>query len=153
MEDRYDRIMRRLIKEEVRRINLHLPKYSKSLSELLEEKEPKVEAVDGSLIIMRRSELEELARAVPKEHHKQFKLPIVVIRRMSLGRGVFTLVGGKVECFAVKKILGLTSLSFDEMSQDEPCHLYRPQVQELLRKFKSLIIIGFGVPEELTVGL
>ncbi len=153
MEDRYDRIMRRLIKEEVRRINLHLPKYSKSLSELLNEKEPKVEAVDGSLIIMRKNELEELAKIVPKEHHKKFNLPIVVLRRMDLGRGTFTPLGGKIERFTIKKILGLTSLPFDSISQDEPCHLYRPQVQELLRKFKSLVVIGFGVPEELTLGL
>lgn len=150
MEDRSERLLKQLLKEEVKRINLHLPKSYKSLSELLREDEPKVEAIDGSLIIMRKNELAELARNVPEEYHPRFRLPILVIRMMTLGKGAFKPLGGKVESFTIKRILGLTSLPFEKMDQDcEPCYLYRPHVQELLRRFKSLVIIGFGVPEEL----
>lgn len=150
MEDRSEQLLKRLLKEEVKRINLHLPKSAKSLSELLREDEPKVEAIDGSLIIMRKNELAELARIVPEEYHQRFMLPIIVLRRMNLGKGTFTPLGGKVENFTIKRVLGLTSLAFEKMDQNcEPCYLYRPHVQELLRRFKSLVIIGFGVPEEL----
>lgn len=142
--------MKSLLKEEVKRINLHLPKRGKSLSELLREDEPKVEAIDGSLIIMRKNELAELARTVPEEYHQRFMLPIVILRSMNLGKGTFTPLGGKVENFTIKRILGLTSLPFEKMDRNcEPDYLYRPHVQELLRRFKSLVIIGFGMPEEL----
>lgn len=147
MEDHSEKLLERLLSEEVKRINLHLPKSYKSLSELLCEDEPKVEAIDDSLIIMRKNELAELARNVPKEYYQQLKLPIVVIRMTSLGKGTFTLLGGTTNNLVIKRILGLTSL--EKLDQNcEPGYLYRPHVQELLRRFKSLVIIGFGVPEE-----
>lgn len=150
MEDRSDLLLKQLLREEVKRINRHLPKRYKSLNELLREDEPKVEAIDDSLIIMRKNELAELARNIPEKYRQQFKLPIVVIRMMSLGKGVFKPLGGKVESFTIKRLLELTSLPFEKIDQDcEACYLYRPHVQELLRRFKSLVIIGFGVPEEL----
>jgi len=145
-----DRYWYTLLKEDIKRLNQHLPRSCKTLAELLNMEEPKVEAVDGSSIIMKEEELEDLSKIVPAKYHNRLSLPIVIVRRIELGRGTFAVLGGKIETFAVKRALKLTDLSFDQLDQNtEFFYLYRPQVQELLRKFKSLIVIGFGVPEEL----
>ena len=151
MSDRYERLLRTMLKDETRRLNQHLPKSTKSLSELLCEKEPCVETKGGGQIIMRRSELVELAKMVPKDYQDKVRLPIIVLRRMELGRGTFCVLGDDVEKFAVKRILDLTKLSFNDMDMEkEDFFIYRLQVQELIRKFKSLIVIAFGTPQDVS---
>ena len=135
---------------ELRKLNTHLPKQRRSLTELLKLKDPTVEATDGSAIVLKRSELEELARIVPPEYQDRVKLPIIIMRRMDLGRSIYTVSGERVEEFTVKKILGLTDDEYYQMYRDqEPAYLYRPQVTELLRKFHSVFVIAFGIPKEL----
>jgi len=44
----------------------------------------------------------------------------------------------------------LTTLPFEESEKDkEILYLYKPYVSQLIRGFHSLVVIGFGVPEEL----
>jgi hypothetical protein len=136
---------------EIRKLNNHLPKQRLSLRELLAVEDPTIEAADGSAIVLKKSELQELATIVPPEYHGRLKLPIIVMRRMELGRSVYTVSGERVEEFTVKKILGLTNEKFHQMYGDpEATFLYRPQVSELLWRFHSLFIIGFGIPKELS---
>ena len=150
MSDRYERILKTLFKDETKKLNQQLPKATKSLSELLTENEPSVETIGGSQIIMKKSELVEMARIVPRDYQDKLRLPIIVLRRIELGRGTFSVMGDNVEKFTVKHILGLTKLSFDDMDKEkEDFFIYRPQVQELLRKFKSLIVIAFGAPPDM----
>jgi uncharacterized protein (UPF0216 family) len=150
MSDRYERLLRTFFKDETKRLNQHLPKVTKSLSELLSESEPSVETIGGSQIIMKKSDLEEMAKIVPKDYQDKLRLPIIVLRRIELGRGAFSVMGDNVEKFTVKHILGLTKLSFDDLDKEnEDFFVYRPQVQELLRKFKSLIVIAFGAPQDM----
>jgi len=88
---------------------------------------------------------------VPKERHDQVKLPIIILRRMELGKSIYTVAGSLIEEFTVKKILGTTDANFTHMYRPEsPFFLYRPQVVELLRKFHTLFVIGFGVPKEIS---
>jgi uncharacterized protein (UPF0216 family) len=139
-----ERIFKTLIKEEIRKLNLHLPKNRKSLKELLSENDPYVEAVDGSKIFLKKRDLDSAAKIIPESHQNLLRLPIVIFRRMEMGRGIFTVFGDETEKFFVRKALGLT-----EQWKGGEVYLYRVQVQELLSKFKSLISIGFGVPEDL----
>jgi uncharacterized protein (UPF0216 family) len=146
-----DRALDAILGHELRKLNAHLPKQRKRLSELLSSKEPTLETVDGSSIVLKRSELEELANIVPREYHDQVKLPFIILRRMELGRSVYTVTGEKIEEFTVKKILGATANDFQHMyKENESAFFYRPQVVELIRRFHSLIIIGFGIPKELS---
>ncbi len=135
--ERYLTGIERLIK----RINAHMPKNRKTLAQLLAEEEPSVEAVDGSKIYFKRRDLENLAGTVPRLMHSKLYLPIVVVRRLELGKGVYVLYGGKAEKKLVAELLGL-------QKDEGEIHLYRPQVSELLSKLKSLLIIGFEAPEE-----
>ena len=145
-----DRALDAVLGHELRKLNTHLPKQRRSLTELLKLKDPTVETIDGSAIVLKRSELEELARIVPPEYQDRVKLPIIIMRRMDLGRSIYTVSGERVEEFTVKKILGLTDDEYYQMYRDqEPAYLYRPQVTELLRKFHSVFVIAFGIPKEL----
>lgn len=135
---------------ELRKLNTHLPKQRRTLSELLAGKDPTVEAADGSLIVLKQSELDELAKVVPVEYHNRVRLPIIILRRMELGRSIYTVSGEPVEQFTVKKILGLTNENYYQMYRDqETLFLYRPQVIELIRRFHTLVVIGFGITKEL----
>jgi uncharacterized protein (UPF0216 family) len=146
LERTFDALMGR----ELRRLNTHLPKQRRTLKELLGEADPTVPTVDGSTIVLRKEEMQELAQIVPPEYHDSLKLPIIVVRRMELGRSLYTVSGDKLEEFTVKKILGKTSAEYHTMYlDDEPLYLYRPDVSELLRRFHSLVVIGFGIPREL----
>ena len=131
----------------VKRINAHLPKNRKSLLQLLNEDSPYVEATDGSKIYFKKRDIEEVSKILPKKFHGSLMLPILIVRRIKLGKGVFTVMGGRIEKHLVKKVLGLTSSPFEDFEGGE-VYLYKVQVQELLSKLGSLIVIGFEVPEE-----
>lgn len=149
--DPLERAMDAVLGHELRKLNTHLPKQRRTLSELLKSADPTVEAVDGSAIVFKKSELEELAAIVPTEYQDRLKLPIIVLRRMEMGKSVYTVSGERVEEFTVRKILDMTNESYHQMYKDEEStFLYRPQVSELLRKFHSLIVVGFGIPKELS---
>ncbi len=134
---------------ETQKINRHLPKSRKTLEHLLLEKDPKVESVDGGCLYFKRADLERASTEVFPEHRKSLRLPIVLIRRLELGKGVFVLLGDKAEHLFVRKVLGLVpnSSNFHDAAKDELV-LYYVQVQELLNKFRSLVAIGFGVPDD-----
>ena len=140
-----------LLSRELRKLNTHLPKQRRTLKELLSEEDPAIPTMNGSMILMKKSEIEELAKIVPTGYQGNLKLPFIVLRRMELGRSVYTISGDKVEEFTVKKILGRTSAGYHAMYSDhEPLFLYRPDVSELVRRFHSLVVIGFGIPKELS---
>ena len=145
-----DRAFDALMSYELRKLNNHLPKEKRRLSELLELTDPTVDAVDGSSILLKTIDLQELAKIVPKEYQDRVQLPLVIMRRMDLGRSIFTIVGGRFEELMVKKILGNTTDGFHEIYKHvEQTFLYRPEVTELVMKFPSLIVLGFGISTEL----
>ena len=139
-----------MLKEEIRRLNVHLPKQRKTVTELLAEENPSVTTVDGNRIIMKKAELEELTRSLPQNLRGRIRLPLVVLRRTELGPGAFTLLGDSAEEFALSKIITGDLGTFEEFrrNQKTPVVFYKPQVSELLRRFHSLIVIGFGISED-----
>lgn len=140
-----------LLGGELRKLNTHLPKQRRSLKQLLTETDPNLPAVDGSSIVLKKDEIEQLARIVPPEYYDAVKLPLIILRRMELGKSVYTVSGDKVEEFTVRKILGRTAEGYQAMYlEDTPLFLYRPDVSELMRRFHSLVVIAFGIPKELS---
>jgi len=145
-----DRFADTMLRDEIRRLNAHLPKKRQSLSELLAEKSPVVPTVDGGKIMMKKEELEVLAKGLPEDLHGRVKLPLVLLRRTDLGFGAFVLLGDPVEEFALLKLVSPDKDSFDDFrrKRSAPTVFYKPQVSELVRRFHSLVVIGFGVSEE-----
>jgi uncharacterized protein (UPF0216 family) len=146
-----DRALDAILGREIRKLNTHLPRKRRTLNELLASADPCVDTVDGTLILLRKAELEELAKLVPQRYHDRLRLPLILLRRMDLGKSVYTVAGEPVEEFTVKKILGTSETDYLPMrSDDRPFLIYRPEVSELLRKYHSLFVIAFGVPRELS---
>lgn len=142
------RILNRIWRADVERINDHLPKEFKTLSQLLNSDEPMVETKGGTPLIFDRNELRKLAEIIPLEMHDKVKLPFILLRRLDLGRGVFQILGGKNELYAIAKILGV-SKKFNSASSitDEPFYLYKSQVFKLKRLFRTITVIGFAFSE------
>jgi len=136
-----------MIKEEVRKLNEHLPKTRKSLNTLLKEETPSVETQDGRSIIMKKEELEKLAEIVPTNLQDKIQLPIIVQRRFDLGKSIYTVMGNKLEEFTLKKALELTDHDFNKYEEEAPFHIFKPYLSELIRMFHTLIVIGFGKPD------
>jgi len=138
-----DRAFKTLLKHEVERINEHLPKEYRTLSELLSMETPSVKARDGGEIIFDRGELEYVASLLPKELHSKLTLPIVLMRRIDLGPGVFSVSGGKVEAYVALRVLNEGG-HVDYEKVETPLYIYRPQVQMLRRRLRTLTVIGFA---------
>ena len=144
-----DRAFDALLGRELQKLNAHLPKQRHNLTELLKLNDPTIEAVDGSSILLKSSELHELAKIVPEQYRDRVKLPFMIIRRMDLGKSVYVVSGDRVEDFTIQKMLGNTDDDYHDLYKHrERTFLYRPHLTELLRRFHSLVVIGFGLPKE-----
>jgi uncharacterized protein (UPF0216 family) len=113
------------------------------------EDPPTVLATNGEKLIMKKEEIEAMRTAVPDTVIDRVKLPIVLLRRRDLGIGAFILLGDAPEEFALSVLLGDFKGTFSdfEQSRKSATIFYRPQISELMRRFHSLISIGFGPSE------
>ncbi len=147
-----DRYLKLLWKMDIEKINAHLPKATKSLAKLLMEEEPSVITRDGSRIYFEKDELKKLVEIIPTEFHKKITLPFILIRRLDFGKGIFTIGGGPLQAFTIKKILGITEKPFQNYAFEEKneTNLYWHHIRDLRKKFKSSFVIGFAanLPKE-----
>jgi len=150
VEDR-ERLADTMLRDEMRRLNAHLPKKRQTVRELLSQESPSVPTVDGNRIVMKMAEIEELSRLLPEAIWDRVKLPLVVLRRTELGAGAFTLLGDSNEEYALSIVLKGFAGTLDEFKRagKGPVVFYKPEISELLRRFHSLIVIGFGVSQDL----
>jgi len=145
MEQR-DRFSDALLRDDMRKLNSHLPKNRRTLKELLSDRAPRVAAASGDLIKMKKPELEELSRSLPAEANTRVKLPIVLLRRRDLGSGAFTVMGDRYEEYAMLLLTESFKGSFEQFSEQKSdvIVLFKPQISLLMRRFHSLLILGFG---------
>ncbi len=145
MEQR-DRFFDALLRDDMRKLNSHLPKNRRTLKELLSDPAPKVPAASGDPIKMKKDELEELSRSLPTEANTRVKLPIVLLRRRDLGRGAYTVMGDRYEEYAMLLLAESFNGSFEEYREQKSdvAILFKPQISLLMRRFHSLLILGFG---------
>ncbi len=130
----------------MRKLNSHLPKNRRTLKELLSDPAPRVPAASGDLIKMKKPELEELSRSLPAEANTRIRLPMVLLRRRDLGPGAFTIMGDRFEEYAMLLLAGSFRGSFEQFREQksDPIVLFKPQISLLMRRFHSLLILGFG---------
>jgi len=141
-----DRFVDAVFREELKRLNSHLPKNRRTLEDLLADSSPTVASVSGHLIRMKKDELLDLSRSLPAEAPKRIRLPIVLLRRRDLGTGAFTVLGDPYEEYSVLLVISGYNGTFEEFRRQTSgtVTLYKPQVSQLLRRFHSLAVIGFG---------
>ncbi len=143
MESRkYDRLLSALWANDIKNINDHLPRAQKYFNELVNEKNPSVKSVSGDKIIFEEKDLENLGRILDENEKKSLKLPIILIRRLDLGSGVYSVSGSGLEIKVLNKMLAEVGEKYS-LDLQHP-YLYKPSVYVLKRKFGSCIILGFG---------
>ena len=138
-----------MVQDELRKLNRHLPKNRKILRELLSEESPEFTTVGGETVHLRKNEIETFSASLQDNLLDRVKLPLVLLRRRDLGAGAFTLLGDAYEEYALAKLLNNFAGTFADFkeSKDPFPVFYKPQVSELMRRFHSLITIGFGLSE------
>jgi len=142
----HDRFADAALRDELKRLNTHLPKNRRTLEDLLADPSPSVLSVSGHRIRMRRKELEELSASLTDDDRRRIRLPIVLIRRRDLGPGAFTVFGDPYEEYAILRLSGSVNGTFEDFKQEtrETVTIYKPQISLLLRRLHSLIVVGFG---------
>ena len=138
-------LLEKVIQREIDAANYHLPNATIPLSELTASESPRYVTRSGESSAFRKEEIEMLSNEVPAEFQNDLRLPIVILRRLDLGPGIFTVAGGKVELFLVQRlIVGQGDLAWSRIRTSKPVDtLARPQVQILRRKMPSTTCIGF----------
>lgn len=145
MEQR-DRFSDALLRDDLRKLNSHLPRNRRTLKELLNDSVPRVQAASGDFIRMKKTELEELSVSLPAEACIRVRLPIVLLRRGDLGLGAFTVLGDRYEEYSMLLLAGSIDGTFEHYKEQEPevAVLFKPQISSLMRRFHSLLVLGFG---------
>ncbi|MFX1367729.1 MAG: DUF61 family protein [Promethearchaeota archaeon] len=137
----------RILEHEIDSINDHMPVSRQSLKTLLESDSPRYQTRGGEESIIKKEEILEISKEVPSKFHGDIKLPIIILRRMDYGAGIYSAAGGKPELFLIHRLLGYVDLGWDQLASWKPVEkLMRPQVQTLRRKLPSSTCIGFVTP-------
>jgi len=136
----------KMIERDIDTLNDHLPETRYPLSELIKSESPKFKTRDGQFSEFRKEELALLAKEVPSRFHEDILLPIVLLRRLDYGQGIYTIAGSKVELFTIHKVLGYVDLQWKDLGKWKPIERFaRPQVQILRRKLPSVTTIGIAM--------
>jgi uncharacterized protein (UPF0216 family) len=141
-----DRFVDAVLRDDMKRLNWHLPKSRRTLKELLSDPAPRVLAASGDLIRMKKPELEDLSHSLPTEADTRVRLPIVLLRRRDFGTGAFSIMGDRYEEYAILLLLGSFQGSFEQFREQksEQVVIFKPQISMLMRRFHSLLVLGFG---------
>ncbi|MEM2905221.1 MAG: DUF61 family protein [Candidatus Bathyarchaeia archaeon] len=140
-----ERLLNALWQHEIERINDHLPKATRSLEELLGTEKPELPTRGGGRHYFEREDLEFLGKEIPRELHSRVMLPIILTRRLDLGKGVFSVSGGRIEKSIVRWLLETGGRERFQLYEDEdgPHFVYRPQVGILISGRRTLFAVGF----------
>lgn len=143
MRRNIERALRRIWEAEVKRLNDHLAKESKPLSELLKADSPQITTRGGRVHVVDRERLLKLASYVPERLHSKIRIPIILIRRMNAGKGVYMVTGGFYEKLLVKNLVENLDPFRGNLKVEDPLYVYTPQVTELIVKYRTIFQIGF----------
>ncbi len=135
-----------MIEHDIDTLNDHLPESRVPLSELIGVTSPHFRTRIGEISVFQIEEIEKISLEVPNKFHKDINLPIVILRRLDYGHGIYTVAGNKIELFLIHRIIGYVDLGWEEFSGWKPVEkLARPQVQILRQKLPSTTTIGIVI--------
>ena len=138
------RFIEKMLENDIDTANDHLPAKKESLAFLLQEQQPSYLTRGGEHSRFLADELSRLAAEIPLEHHSSIMLPIVILRRMDLGVGIYTIAGSKTELFLVHRLLEQNPTDWSLLRSWRPVdRLARPQVQIIRRRLPSATCLGF----------
>jgi uncharacterized protein (UPF0216 family) len=131
-----------LWKIETAKIKAAFPKKKKNLTSLL--KEPCFELGDGEISHVIISDLDYLTEILPSSLWEEIKLPLIFQKKKQL----YTLLGGKLEHWAVETILDITKSSPYLLNVYTPRKNYFVyQYQQVRKKLSSITFLTFAFEE------
>ena len=144
----------KMLERDIDSINDDLPRGRISLKGLIAAESPQYVARNGETSAFCKEEIAKLGEIVPRKFHGEIWLPIVILRRIDYGRGIYSVAGNKVELFLIQHlIVGDVDLEWDRLlGWETNDRLARPQVQVLRRKLPSTTCIGFKISAETNRG-
>ena len=129
---------------DIEKMNDHLPSEQKTLFQLLQEDKPFILNKKKQKHIIKKKDLDIIAELIPEEEWENTKLPIVLLRRTSLGKRIYSISGGIIEIYIIYKIANKTSKKFSEFKFDDPKpYIWKPEAFTAVRKIGSVVIIGY----------
>ncbi|KPU63618.1 hypothetical protein EP1X_02575 [Thermococcus sp. EP1] len=128
-----------IIQKELSRLNVHLPKSRKKLSQLLKEEEPKVQLKDGQFHYFKREELEYILSLI-EEHEREFLYIPIILEITTTWHGYFR-VRGKVAVKIIEKILG----NYDMLEEKTEIILPRYLLPKIRKKLPTTTTYAFIV--------
>ncbi len=135
----------RIIEREIDQINDHLPQTTILLSQLESDRRLTYVTRGGDSSAFRADEIDFLLREVPPHFRDKISLPIVILRRIDLGPGMYTISGGRLVSFLLHRVLGQVDLAWEDlMDWTERTTLARPEVQAIRRRLPTTTCLGFA---------
>ncbi len=139
-----DKILDLIWTLDIEKMNDHLPAERRSLKELLENEKPEVKTKKNQTHKVRKKDLELASQLIPESEWDNVKLPIVLLRRTSLDKGIFSVSGGKRELYLIYRLIGRIGDNFQKfMLEEHQPYIWKPEAFTAVRKASSIVIIGY----------
>ncbi len=138
--------LEKFLDAELSNLNLHLPLKRKSLEDLLKEDEPQVILKNREIHYFDKKEIEKIASILPKYVHPQFYLPIILLRVVDYGKGVYTINEGKRGLFVLLKLTGETDDFYELfMTRESNKKFLNPlDIVKIRKALPTTTVIGFA---------
>ena len=129
---------------DIEKMNDHLPTERKTLTELLKEENPKIQTKKNKLHKIRRKDLELVCKILPESEWSKVKLPIILLRRTEMTKGIYSVSGGVRELFIVYKLSNKTEQNYSAfiLEEHQP-YIWKPETFTAIRKAGSIIVVGY----------
>lgn len=129
---------------DIEKMNDHLPTERKTLTELLSEEKPQVKSKKNQTHNIKKKDLETICALFPEEEWENVNLPIVLLRRTEMEKGLYSVSGGVRELYIIHRLSGRTSEKFSRFKLDDnQPYIWKPEAFTAIRKAGSIIIIGY----------
>ncbi len=119
-------------------VNRHMPQKTRTLAEMLEERDPTIKARDGNEYYIEKRELEFIAKHVDELDWPRFRIPII-LEMNDIGGERVILVRDKLHAEFIKKAFGFDRILNGVLT------LYMYELPEIRRKLRTASQIIFRV--------
>ncbi len=119
-------------------VNRHMPQKTRTLAEMLKEKDPTIKAKDGNEYYIEKRELEFIAEHVDELDWPRFRIP-VILEMNDIGGERVILVRDKLHAEFIKKAFGFDRILNGILT------LYMYELPEIRRRLRTASQIIFRV--------
>ncbi len=128
----------KILAKMIESVNRHMPAVTKSLEDMLMEKDPTILARDGNEYYIERKELEFIAQHVEEQERKRFKIPII-LEMCELGGERVVFVRDRFHAEFIRRAFG-----YDRFVKDG-LMLYLYELPSIRRKLRTATQVMFRV--------